>query len=142
MGVGTAVAKTLTKSSDIAGGQVNVTRVTELTPSENKFFSTVMENEPDRIELLEQVPSAKLKEGKLEVLDSDLPALDKYVDETVILEVGRRQQLPPSFNRRSFVEKIQKEGVGSAAVSSERGKKIKEKLLRLKQKKSSGKGSR
>jgi hypothetical protein len=71
-----------------------------LTPAENKFFSSVKSSKGDLADLLENVPSAEIRNGRLTISPKDQDALSTYIDDTVRLNEG--ELLPPSFYSGKF----------------------------------------
>lgn len=65
------------------------------TPAERAFFKAVWDNLADKLELLENVPSALFDGQDLRVSTADVDGFYQYVEDTVRLREGER--LPPSF---------------------------------------------
>jgi hypothetical protein len=75
------------------------------TPSEARWLKEIIDNPPDRVELLEAAPSFRLDDGKVYIDPSDLGGFDRYIDETVILSRGE-ERLPPSFYSGEIVNRL------------------------------------
>ena len=78
MSILSGLSKGLSKKAAIAGGDINAAREIKLSPSERSFFEEVHGNEADRVELMEEVPSFKIKDGTVQVLEADLDKSKDY----------------------------------------------------------------
>jgi len=79
-------------------------RKKKLTPAENKFFKDIFSNDADKREFIEAVPGASFDGESLVVPSGSEDAVANYVEDTVILEIGQGNRLPPSFHKGNFAE--------------------------------------
>ena len=72
----------------------------KLTPAENKFFASFMENEANREELMEAVPSLKIDNGAISVNQKGVDELFRWIDEVVIADGAGT--VPPRLKKAKF----------------------------------------
>jgi hypothetical protein len=93
-------------SRDIAGKAQQGTPIgprgpaVKLTPAENKFFASFMENEANREELMEAVPSLRIDNGTISVDQKGVDELFRWIDETVVLDGAGT--VPPRLKKAKF----------------------------------------
>ena len=72
----------------------------KLTPAENKFFASFMENKANREELMEEVPSLRIDNGTISVDQKGVDELFRWIDETVVLDGAGK--VPPRLKKAKF----------------------------------------
>lgn len=72
----------------------------KLTPAENKFFASFMENEANREELMEAVPSLRIDNGTISVDQKGVDELIRWIDETVVRDGAGT--VPPRLKKAKF----------------------------------------
>jgi hypothetical protein len=72
----------------------------KLTPAENKFFAEFMENEVNREELMEAVPSLRIDNGTISVDQKGVDELFRWIDEIVVLDGAGK--VPPRLKKAKF----------------------------------------
>lgn len=79
----------------------------KITKVENKFFQEFLDNPANRAELLEDVPSFKLKNGILTVAPKDIDRLVEWIDETIVRD-GGPGSVPPRLRKMKFFNDLDK----------------------------------
>lgn len=84
----------------------------KLTPAENKFFASFMENEANREELMEAVPSLRIDNGTISVDQKGVDELFRWIDEVVVLDGAGT--VPPRLKKAKFYNMLDGEAVKKA----------------------------
>jgi len=77
----------------------------KLTPAENKFFALFMENEANREELMESVPSLIIENGTISVDQKGVDELFRWIDETVVRDGAGT--VPPRLKKAKFYNMLE-----------------------------------
>jgi hypothetical protein len=84
----------------------------KLTPAENKFFASFMENKANREELMEEVPSLRIDNGTISVDQKGVDELIRWIDETVVRDGAGK--VPPRLKKAKFYNMLDGEAVKKA----------------------------
>lgn len=75
------------------------------TPSETRHFEELLGNQANREELLEEVPSFKLEDGRISIAEKDLAAFDKFNQGSVIADGV--SSVPPRLRTGKIFDKLE-----------------------------------
>ena len=76
----------------------------ELTGSEQRYFDDILNNPANRAELLDDVPSFAIRDGRITINPDDAHNFANWIDDTVTWARGS-ERLPPSFYDGSIVDR-------------------------------------
>lgn len=114
--------KFVKKSSEKRFNKVKQLSYYKLTKAEKSFFEEMFENDSNRVELLEKVPSAKLDGEKLVFDKNEIQGLSDFIDESMVRR-QKGEKLPPSFYQFKFLDKkLNEYNQGQTLFQDERGR--------------------
>jgi hypothetical protein len=110
-GVKSPVYDTITVGEDIVAQAAPLTSEqgsVNLTQNERKFFNSFLENQANREELLEEVPSLRISEGKLSIAPQDIDNFSNFV--TAVGVSDGLGTVPPRLKTSQFYQPFLKSG--------------------------------